>query len=207
MPFLLITTFLGECMTITFFSLIAILCMAGTTLSNTTETLPTELVATTVETIVKHPLSSTFIEEDEEEMEELPTNRTFAIIKPDAVAHAYTGNIIDLIERNGFTILSMKKFTLNQKQAETFYAVHKERPFFKDLVAYMTSGPVVVLALEKDDAITEWRTLMGATNPAKAQVGTMRKMFGTDITHNATHGSDAPETAAQELAFFFPELS
>jgi nucleoside-diphosphate kinase len=132
---------------------------------------------------------------------------TFAIIKPDAVEQGSTGEIINLIERNGFTILKMEKKQLTQKEAESFYAVHKDRPFFKDLVNFMTSGPVVVLALEKTNAVRDWRKLMGATNPERAKVGTLRKMFGSDITHNATHGSDSEKNAAIELNFFFPGIA
>ncbi|MFN7921950.1 MAG: nucleoside-diphosphate kinase [Bryobacteraceae bacterium] len=129
--------------------------------------------------------------------------RTFAIIKPDAVAAGNAGNIIAAIEKGGFRIVGMKKTRLSQPQAEAFYAVHKERPFFAGLVKFMTEGPVVVLALEKENAIADWRTLMGATNPEKADAGTIRKQFGTNIERNATHGSDAPETAAAEVPFFF----
>ena len=132
--------------------------------------------------------------------------KTFAIIKPDAVQAGHAGLIIHLIELNKFVIRGMKKMQLTRAQAEAFYAVHKERPFFGELVDYMLSGPVIVMALEKENAIQEWRDLMGATNPAKAAPGTLRKMFGTSIGSNATHGSDAPETAAQEVKFFFPEL-
>lgn len=131
---------------------------------------------------------------------------TFAIIKPDAVAHGSTGEIIKLIELNGFTVVKMEKKQLTKKEAEDFYAVHKERPFFKDLVNFMTTGPVVVLALEKKNAVRDWRKLMGATNPERAKVGTLRRMFGSDITHNATHGSDSEKNAAIELNFFFPGI-
>jgi nucleoside-diphosphate kinase len=132
--------------------------------------------------------------------------RTFAIIKPDATATKHAGNIISIIELNGFNIIGMQKKQLTRAEAETFYAVHKERPFFGELVNYMISGPVIVMALEKENAIQEWRDLMGATNPAKAAPGTLRRMFGTSIGSNATHGSDAPETAKEELKFFFPNL-
>lgn len=132
--------------------------------------------------------------------------KTFAIIKPDATAAKYTGDIIKLIELNGFNILSMQKLQLTKEQAETFYDIHKERPFFGELVDYMVSGPVTILALEKENAISHWRDLMGATDPKKATVGTIRKMFGTSIGNNATHGSDSPETAKKELSFFFPSL-
>jgi nucleoside-diphosphate kinase len=135
--------------------------------------------------------------------------RTFAIIKPDAVAARYTGRIIQRIEEAGFTIRAMRLVHLTQKEAEGFYAVHRERPFFGSLTAFMSSGPCVVMALEAPDAIKKWRTLMGATDPAKADAGTLRKEFGKSIETNATHGSDAPDTAAYELGYFFPgvELS
>ena len=133
--------------------------------------------------------------------------KTFAIIKPDAVLAGNIGQIISLIELNKFNIVGMKKLTLSRQQAETFYAVHKERPFFGELVDYMLSGPVVIMALEKENSISQWRDLMGATDPKKAAVGTLRYMFGASIANNATHGSDSAETAAQELGFFFPELA
>lgn len=132
--------------------------------------------------------------------------RTFAMIKPDAVAAKNSGKIIDMIEANGFTIVGMKKTTLDKKKAEEFYAVHKERPFFGELVSFVTSGPVILLALQKDNAVKAWRDLMGATDSRKADKGTVRNLFGTDIGKNATHGSDAQETAKVELALFFPEL-
>ncbi len=132
--------------------------------------------------------------------------RTFAMIKPDAVAARNTGKIIDLIESNGFTIVGMEKTKLSKDKAGTFYAVHKERPFYGELVDFVSSGPVVLLALEKEGAIAAWRDLMGATDPLKAAPGTIRKLFGTHVGANATHGSDAPETAQQELALFFPNL-
>lgn len=135
------------------------------------------------------------------------TERTFAMIKPDAVAAGHTGAIIETIEQNGFKIVGMRKTTLPRETVEKFYAVHKERPFFGELVTFITSGPVVLLALEKDNAIKAWRELMGATNPAEAAEGTLRKRFGTTKGNNATHGSDAPETAAYELGIFFPELT
>ena len=132
--------------------------------------------------------------------------RTLAIIKPDAVAARLSGRIIQRIEEAGFQIRAMRMLHLSQKEAEGFYAVHRARPFFPSLTAFMSSGPVVVLALEAEDAIKKWRTLMGATDPAKADAGTLRKEFGRSIEHNATHGSDAPETAAFELGYFFPGL-
>ena len=132
--------------------------------------------------------------------------KTLAIIKPDAVRALNTGKIIDRIEAAGFSILGMKKMHLTKAQAEAFYAVHKERPFYGELVEFMTSGPVVVMALAKDGAIKAWRDLMGATNPAQAAPNTIRKDFGASVGENATHGSDAPETAAVEVKFFFPEI-
>lgn len=132
--------------------------------------------------------------------------KTFAIIKPDAVAAKHIGAIIETIERNKFTILRMQRVELSRAQAEQFYAVHKERSFFDELVDYMISGPVVIMALAQENAIQNWRDLMGATNPEKAAPGTLRKMFGTSIGNNATHGSDSAETASQELSFFFPDL-
>ena len=129
--------------------------------------------------------------------------QTFAIIKPDAVASGHTGAILTKIEENGFRIAGLRKLRLSKEQAESFYGVHKERPFFNGLVTFMTEGPVVVLALEREGAIAKWRELMGATNPANAAEGTLRKLFATDIERNAVHGSDAPETAAQEIPFFF----
>ena len=132
--------------------------------------------------------------------------RTFAIIKPDAVAAKYTGRILQRIEEAGFTIRAMRLVSLTQKEAEGFYAVHRERPFFASLTKFMSSGPCVVLALEAPDAIKKWRALMGATDPAKAEAGTLRKEFGASIENNATHGSDAPDTAAYELGYFFAGL-
>ena len=128
---------------------------------------------------------------------------TFAIIKPDAFAAHSTGKILQRIEQSGFTIRAMRLVHLTKREAEGFYAVHRERPFFQSLTAFMSSGPCVVMALEAPDAIKKWRTLMGATDPAKADAGTLRKEFGKSIEHNATHGSDAPETAAYELGYFF----
>lgn len=132
--------------------------------------------------------------------------KTFAIIKPDAVAKGYTGKIIDRIETAGFKIVAMKKIHMTKKVAEGFYAVHKEKPFFDDLTTFMSSGPCVVMILEKENAILDWRKLMGATNPANAEEGTIRKEFGTNIDNNAVHGSDAMETAAQETRYFFADI-
>ena len=128
---------------------------------------------------------------------------TFAIIKPDAVRARVSGRIIQRIEDEGFQIRAMRLVNLSKREAEGFYAVHRERPFFSSLTAFMSSGPAIVLALEARDAIGKWRALMGATDPAKADPGTLRKEFGASIENNATHGSDAPETAAFELAYFF----
>src|SRR4051812_40792231 len=130
------------------------------------------------------------------------SERTFAIVKPDAVRARVTGRILARIEEAGFTIRAMRLVHLTKAEAEGFYAVHRERPFFASLTAFMSSGPCVVMALEAPDAIKKWRTLMGATDPGKAEAGTMRKEFGASIEYNATHGSDAPETAAFELGYF-----
>src|SRR5687768_9857262 len=132
--------------------------------------------------------------------------RTLAIIKPDAVAARYAGRIIQRIEESGFQIRAMRMLHLSNQDAEGFYAVHRARPFFGSLTKFMSSGPVIVLALEADDAIKKWRTLMGATDPEKADAGTLRKEFGRSIENNATHGSDAPETAAFEIGYFFPGI-
>ena len=129
--------------------------------------------------------------------------RTFAIIKPDAVERKLAGTIMARIEEAGFTVRAMRLHHLTKKEAEGFYAVHRERPFFGGLTDFMSSGPCVLMALEAPDAIRKWRTLMGATDPAKADAGTLRKDFGSSIERNATHGSDAPETAAFELGYFF----
>jgi len=134
------------------------------------------------------------------------SERTLAIIKPDAVAARQAGKILQRIEDAGFQIRAMRQVNLTKPEAEGFYAVHRERPFFASLTGFMSSGPAIVLALEAPDAIKKWRTLMGATDPAKADAGTLRKDFGTSIEHNATHGSDAPETAAYELGYFFPGI-
>ena len=131
---------------------------------------------------------------------------TFAIIKPDAVAGKATGRILQRIEAEGFQIRAMRMRHLSKPEAEGFYAVHRERPFFESLTSFMSSGPVVVLALEAPDAIRKWRALMGATDPARAEAGTLRKEFGGSIENNATHGSDAPDTAAFELGYFFPGI-
>jgi nucleoside-diphosphate kinase len=132
--------------------------------------------------------------------------RTFAIIKPDAVKSRHAGKIIQRIEEAGFTIRAIQMRHLSVKEAEGFYAVHRERPFFASLTKFMSSGPCIVMALEADGAIKKWRDLMGATDPAKADAGTLRKDFGASIENNATHGSDAPDTATYELGYFFPGI-
>ena len=129
--------------------------------------------------------------------------RTFAIIKPDAVERKLAGKILARIEEAGFTVRAMRLHHLTKREAEGFYAVHRERPFFGGLTDFMSSGPCVLMALEAPDAIKKWRALMGATDPGKADAGTLRKDFGSSIERNATHGSDAPETAAFELGYFF----
>jgi nucleoside-diphosphate kinase len=129
--------------------------------------------------------------------------KTFSIVKPDAVAGGKAGKILSLLEDNGFRIVGLRMLKLSQAQAEGFYAVHKERPFFGSLVKFMTEGPVIVMALEREDAVKKLREVMGATNPANAAEGTVRKLFAESIERNAIHGSDAPETAAEELKFFF----
>ena len=132
--------------------------------------------------------------------------RTFAIIKPDAVERNIIGRILEKVEGAGFKIVGMKKIQLTRSQAEGFYHVHRERPFFNDLCAFMSRSPVVVMALERENAILSWRELMGATNPANADAGTIRKEFGLSIEENTVHGSDAPETAAFEIPYFFSQL-
>ncbi len=132
---------------------------------------------------------------------------TFAIIKPDAVKAGYSGKIIDRIEHEGFTILGMKKVQLTKAQVEHFYAIHKARSFFGEMVDFMLSGPVIIMVLQRENAIKAWRDLMGATDPAKAEPNTLRKLYGANVGSNATHGSDAPETAREEVAYFFPELA
>ncbi len=133
----------------------------------------------------------------------MAVERTISIIKPDAVAKNVIGEIYSRFEKAGLTIVAAKMAHLSREQAEGFYAVHKERPFFKDLVAFMISGPVMIQVLEGEDAVAKNRELMGATNPAQAAPGTIRADFAASIDENAVHGSDAPETAAQEIAFFF----
>jgi nucleoside-diphosphate kinase len=132
--------------------------------------------------------------------------RTFAIIKPDAVRARHAGQILQRIEEAGFRLLALRLLHLTKIEAEGFYAVHRARPFFGSLTDFMSSGPCIVMCLEAEDAIRKWRTLMGATDPAKADAGTLRKQFGSSIEFNATHGSDAPETAAFEIGYFFRGL-
>jgi len=132
--------------------------------------------------------------------------RTLAIVKPDGVEKKAIGRIIARIEEEGFGIVAMRMVHLSRAEAEGFYAVHRERPFFNDLTAFMSSGPVVVLVLEADDAIPRWRGVMGATDPSKADEGTLRKLFASNIERNAVHGSDAPATAAVEISYFFPGI-
>jgi nucleoside-diphosphate kinase len=132
--------------------------------------------------------------------------KTFSIIKPDAVATGKAGKIVAMLEENGFRIVALRMTRLSQSQAEGFYEVHKERPFFGSLVKFMTEGPVIVMALEREDAVKKLREVMGATNPANAAEGTVRKLYAESIERNAIHGSDAPETAAEELKYFFTTI-
>jgi nucleoside-diphosphate kinase len=132
--------------------------------------------------------------------------RTLSIIKPNAVEKNLSGAILKMIQDAGLKTLAMKMIKLTKEQAEGFYAVHKARPFFNDLTTFMASGPVVVIALEGENAIQRYRDLMGATNPANAAEGTIRKAYGEDVEKNSVHGSDAPETAAVEIAYFFNQL-
>jgi len=134
------------------------------------------------------------------------TNLTFGIIKPDAVNAGHTGSIVQKILDTGFKIRGLKLIHMTRQQAEGFYAVHRERPFFPGLVEFMSSGPCVVMALEKESAVKAWRDLMGATDPAKADAGTLRKEFGGSVGENAVHGSDSDENAAIEIAYFFSRL-
>ncbi|MGB6085287.1 nucleoside-diphosphate kinase [Parvibaculum sp.] len=131
--------------------------------------------------------------------------RTFSIIKPDATRRNITGKIIDRIESAGLRVIASKRIHMTKAQAEGFYAVHKERPFFNDLVSFMISGPVVVQVLEGENAIAKYREVMGATNPANADAGTIRKDFAESIEANSVHGSDGPETAAEEIKYFFKD--
>jgi nucleoside-diphosphate kinase len=132
--------------------------------------------------------------------------RTFAIIKPDAFAAGHAGKILSRIYEEGFTVVGLKKLYLSKVEAEGFYHVHRERPFFGELTDFMSSGPCIVMVLQAEGAIKKWRDLMGATNPAAADEGTLRRQFGTSVGENATHGSDAPDTAAFEIGYFFSGL-
>ena len=132
--------------------------------------------------------------------------KTFAIIKPDAVKNGYTGKIYDRILQAGFNILSAKLLKMTNEQAEGFYNVHRERPFFNDLVEFMTSGPCMVLALEKSNAVAAWRETIGSTNPDEAKENTIRKDFASNVQENAVHGSDSDENAEKEIAFFFTDV-
>ena len=134
------------------------------------------------------------------------TNRTFTIIKPDSVRKGNTDKIFARLKSEGFKVLAKKDLRMSRKQAESFYAVHRDRPFFGSLVDYMTSGPVVVAALVRDNAVATLRKVMGATDPAKADKGTIRKDFGESIEQNAVHGSDSDDNAKTEIGFFFPDL-
>ena len=134
------------------------------------------------------------------------TEKTLSIIKPDAVAKGAIGQIIDCFAGNNLKIAALKMIHLSKREAQGFYAVHKERPFFDSLTDFMSSGPAVVMVLSGENAISKNRELMGATNPAEAAEGTLRKRFATDIEKNAVHGSDAPETAREEIGYFFPDL-
>jgi nucleoside-diphosphate kinase len=131
---------------------------------------------------------------------------TFAMIKPDAVAAKHCGKIIDIIEHKGFEIMRLQKVVISTELAQVFYDVHKERPFFAELVTFVTSAPVIIMALYKENAVAEWRELIGATDPAKAADGTIRQLFGTNVGNNAVHGSDSAETALEELDLFFPDI-
>ena len=132
-------------------------------------------------------------------------NKTFAIIKPDAVKNKYLGKIIDMIIGNNFDILNARLITMDKSQAEGFYEVHKERPFFNDLVTFMCSGPCMVLELQKDNAVSEWRNLIGATDPGEAEEGTIRKIFAESKEKNSAHGSDSDDNAVIEINYFFKE--
>ncbi|REJ75072.1 MAG: nucleoside-diphosphate kinase [Acidobacteria bacterium] len=130
--------------------------------------------------------------------------RTLTIIKPDAVRAGNAGNILAHLQKEGFRVIAMRQTQLSEAQAKAFYAVHAERPFYGELVEFMTSGPVIPAALEREDAVSKLREVMGATNSKEAAAGTVRNLYGTDIQNNAIHGSDSPENAAIEVAFFFP---
>ncbi|MDL2216582.1 nucleoside-diphosphate kinase [Desulfovibrio sp. OttesenSCG-928-M14] len=132
--------------------------------------------------------------------------RTLCLIKPDAVKRNLVGAILDLIQKNNLSVVGLKMLRLSRADAEGFYAVHRERPFFDSLTSYMSSGPVVAAVLEGEEAISRYRTLMGATNPANAEDGTIRKLFAVDVEANSVHGSDSPESAAVEIPYFFSSL-
>ncbi len=132
--------------------------------------------------------------------------RTLAIIKPDAVASKFAGKIIEMLEESGFSIIGMKKIKLSKEDAKKFYIVHKDRPFYDSLTTFMSEGPIIVMVLEKENAIEDYRKLMGATNPEEAEEGTIRKRFGKNIERNAVHGSDSKESANFEIPFFFSEI-
>ena len=136
----------------------------------------------------------------------MATNRTFTMIKPDAVQDNHIGAITQMMEEGGFRIVAMKKTRLTPERAGEFYAVHKERPFYNDLVSYMSKGPIVAMILEKENAVEDFRKLIGATNPAQAEEGTIRKRFAKSIESNAVHGSDSDENAAIEISYFFSKL-
>ena len=131
--------------------------------------------------------------------------RTLAIIKPDAVASGYSGKIIDRVTKEGFTILSLKQMEMSLAQAEGFYEIHQGKPFYKELTHFMISGPCIVLALEKDDAVNEWRRIIGATNPIEAEEGTIRKLYAKNLGQNAVHGSDSDNNGKKEVSYFFSE--
>jgi nucleoside-diphosphate kinase len=133
----------------------------------------------------------------------MASERTFGIVKPDAVAKGAIGGVVDMVEQSGLKVVGLRLLKLGAPEAESFYAVHKARPFFKDLVAFMTSGPCVVMAIEGDNAVARYRELMGPTDSKKAPAGTIRQKYGTDIERNAVHGSDGPDTAQVEIGFFF----
>jgi nucleoside-diphosphate kinase len=141
----------------------------------------------------------TFLSQEQNQV----AQRTFSIVKPDAVRKGFTGAIVTEIARASFQIVAIKKLAISKQQAEGFYAVHKERPFFDGLTTFMSSGPLVLMVLEKENAIADWRKLMGATNPANAEEGTLRKKFAGSIQENAVHGSDAEDTAAFEIGYWF----
>ncbi len=134
----------------------------------------------------------------------MPTERTLTIIKPDAVAAGHVGDIIKIVEASGFKIVAAHLVRLSKKEAEAFYAVHRGKPFFESLTTFMSSGRALVMVLEGESVISRLREVMGATNPAQAAPGTIRKLYASSIEHNAVHGSDAPETAAYEIGYFFP---